>query len=374
MRIRFLTPVFCLSLLIVSFISFAKPYQLQVLTDKLDTPWAVATTFNDIAAENAFFITERSGSLRYFKDGELSEPVKGVPDVFFAGQGGLLDVQLHPNYSDNHILFLSLVSGDLSANFLEVYSAVWNAKANKLENVKSIFKVSPGKDTPVHFGARITVLPDNTLMLTSGDGFDYRESAQLKTSQLGKMLRFNFDGSVPKDNPFSVINNSANDSVAKYIWSIGHRNPQALFYDQQSGLVFSHEHGPDGGDEINIIKKGLNYGWPVITNGKDYSGANISPFKIYPGMEQPDFDWTPSIAPSDMILYRGKQFPELKDHLLVTTLKSKEVQVLSYSDNKITKVQSILTEADERFRAIEQDQAGNIFLLTDSGKLLQLSK
>lgn len=369
MRIRFLTPVFCLSLLLVSFISFAKPYKLQILTDKLDTPWAVATTFDNIASDNALFITERSGNLRFFKDGELSEPVQGVPEVYFAGQGGLLDVQLHPDFLGNQTLFLSLVSGDLPANFLEVYTAVWNADANQLENVQSIFKVSPGKDTPVHYGARLTVLADNTLMLASGDGFDYRESAQLKTSMLGKMLRFNFDGSVPTDNPFY-------DSVGpqRFIWSLGHRNPQALFYDKQSGLVFSHEHGPDGGDEINIIKKGLNYGWPVITNGKDYSGANITPFKNYQGMEQPDFDWTPSIAPSDMILYRGSLFSELKDHLLVTALKSKEVQVLSYVDNEISKVQSILTEEDERFRAIEQDLAGNIFLLTDSGKLFKLSK
>ena len=346
---------------------FASEYRLESLTAELDTPWAVA-----VVSEGAMFISERSGNLRYFSDGSLSAPIKGVPQVYFAGQGGLLDVQLHPEFASNNVLFLSFASGKLSANQLEVVSAVWNDKDNRLDKVTSIFKVSPAKDTPVHYAGRMTVLPDNTIALASGDGFDYREAAQVKTSQMGKMLRFNFNGSAPVDNPFT------DSDIAKYVWSLGHRNPQALFYDAQSDKLFSHEHGPAGGDEINIIEKSKNYGWPVITNGKDYSGANISPFKTYPGMEQPLFDWTPSVAPSDMILYRGNRFPALTDHLLVTTLKSREVQVLSYSaqSNTAQQVQlvtSILNSVGERFRAIEQDVAGNIYLLTDSGKLLKLS-
>lgn len=349
------------SLIICS--AVAREYKVDVLSDQLDTPWAI-----EVLADSSMFITERSGTLRYFDNGTLSEPAQGIPDVLFAGQGGLLDVMQHPNFALNKQLFFTLASGDAKANYLEVVTAKWDKSQNQLTDVHRVFAVKPYKDTPVHYGGRLTLLADNTLVLASGDGFDYRESAQLKSSLLGKMIRFNMDGSAPADNPFS------GSELAKYIWSLGHRNPQALFYDKVSGLLFSHEHGPAGGDEINILEKGKNYGWPIITNGKDYSGASITPFKTYEGMEQPLFDWTPSIAPSDMILYRGSQFPDLQNKLLVTALKTREVQVLQYSDSKITQQTSILSDLDERFRAIEQDAQGNIYLLTDSGKLLRLAK
>lgn len=340
----------------------AQNYQLRLLTSELSSPWAIAAT-----PAGDLFISERTGSLRHFSSDGLSAPIEAVPNVYFGGQGGLLDVELHPDFATNQQLFLSMAAGEPDANYLQVVTAKWESEANQLQDVKIIFKTTPPKDTPVHYGGRMTILPDNTLLVTMGDGFDYRESAQLENSLLGKIIRINFDGSPAENNPFST------STTARYIWSLGHRNPQGLVYDASSGLLFEHEHGPAGGDEINIIVKGKNYGWPVITKGKDYSGAQITPYTSYPGMEQPLFDWTPSVAPSDMIWYRGTALEKLTDKLLVTTLKSREVQVLSYGDQQISYHYSMFTEANERFRAIEQDHQGNIYLLTDSGVLYQIS-
>lgn len=365
MKTNSITYIAYFFIMVLAVNSYATQYKVEEINTELSTPWAIT-----VLPDDTVLVTERAGQLRHLVDGELSEPIAGVPPVYFAGQGGLLDIVLAPDFSTNQRIFLSLASGDAKNNQLSIVSAVWDRERNALEDVKTIFSVTPSKDTPVHYGARMALMPDNTLLLASGDGFDYRESAQLQNSLLGKIIRINLDGSAPGNNPFAVTADKA--SLAKYIWTRGHRNPQALFYDTESDLVFSHEHGPAGGDEINIIEPGKNYGWPVITNGRDYSGASISPFKQYPGMEQPLFDWTPSVAPSDMIFYRGKAFSELTDHLLVTTLKSREVQILSFSKGEIALKNSILNDINERFRAIEQDQNGNILLLTDSGKLLKL--
>lgn len=336
-------------------------YDAEVVVDGLDAPWALKEL-----PGGGWLITERSGQLIYFKDGNKTV-VQRTPTVFFAGQGGLLDVQLHPDFTENQILFLSYAKGDADNNTLALYKATFNSKTMSLEKGEDIFSTSPGKDTPVHYGGRIAVTND-ALLLASGDGFDYRESAQIRNSMLGKVLRMDLNGKAKADNPFAA------DKAAAFLWTMGHRNPQALLFDEQSGVVYSHEHGPAGGDEINIIKKGLNYGWPVITNGKDYSGANISPFKEYPGMQQPLLDWTPSIAPSDMLLYRGNKFPELNGHLLVTTLKTRELRVVKLTNGKVSEQVSLLSHLDERLRGIAQDQQGDIYLLTDSGKLLMLTQ
>ncbi|WP_338291271.1 PQQ-dependent sugar dehydrogenase [Planctobacterium marinum] len=349
-------------LLLSSSISTAQAnYDAEVVVEGLDVPWALTQL-----PGGGWLITERSGQLIYFKDGKKSL-VQGTPSVFFAGQGGLLDVELHPDFTENHLLFLSYAKGDAGNNALTLYKATFNQDAMALENGTDIFSITPGKDTPVHYGGRIAVTND-ALLLASGDGFDYRESAQIKNSMLGKVLRMGLNGKVKADNPFAADDNAA------FVWTLGHRNPQALLFDVQSGVVYSHEHGPAGGDEINIIKKGLNYGWPVITNGKDYSGANISPFKEYPGMQQPLLDWTPSIAPSDMLLYRGNKFAELNGHLLVTTLKTRELRLVKLKEGKVAEQVTLLTHLDERLRGIEQDQQGDIYLLTDSGKLLLLTQ
>lgn len=336
-------------------------YGVNVLHSDLDAPWAMAQL-----PDGRWLVTERSGNL-VLLEGNEKKIISGVPDVFYAGQGGLLDVALHPDFALNNQVYLSYAKGNAEQNALSLFKAKLNLGTLTLESGADIFTVSPKKDTPVHYAGRIAFMSDGALLLTSGDGFDYRESAQLKHSQLGKILRMNDEGEPLPDNPFY------SDPDAAYVWSLGHRNPQAILLDASTNTVFSHEHGPAGGDEINIIEKGKNYGWPVITNGKDYSGANISPFIEYPGMQQPLLDWTPSIAPSDMLLYRGQKFPELTGHLLVTTLKTRELRVVKLAQITVTEHLSLLTALQERFRAIEQDSEGNILMLTDSGKMLALT-
>ena len=352
-----------LGLMIMSTGLLASPYRVELLSDQLLSPWSMVAL-----PDGAVLITEKAGVLKRLDEQGALSVIAGVPEVYDAGQGGLLDIKLHPEFAVNRVLYVTYVAGDSDENALTLGQAVWPEGATQLSAFQPVFKVTPSKDTPVHYGGRIAILPDKTLLLTSGDGFDYRESAQRKTSLLGKIIRIGMNGEAPADNPFK------GDDVQKFIWSIGHRNPQALLYDSVTRRVYSHEHGPAGGDEINHIEPGKNYGWPVITHGKDYSGANITPFKRYPGMEQPLWDWTPSVAPSDMILYRGNQFPELYGKLLVTTLKSRALLSLKLDKDRVSDSQTYLSERQERWRGITQDRVGNILLLTDSGKLFRLKK
>ncbi|XOV80748.1 MAG: PQQ-dependent sugar dehydrogenase [Aestuariibacter sp.] len=344
---------------------FAQPkFVLDELTDALQKPWAMA--FLD---DERILITEKSGQLRLFTKGELSAPIAGVPAVYFAGQGGLLDIAIVENQSDLRVL-MSFAAGNERQNALRVVAATLETSAElRLTDLATILTVTPEKDTPVHYGGRLALMPDGTLLVTSGDGFDFRESAQKEQSLLGKIVRVNIDGSVPDDNPFVSDKN-----YHPAIFSLGHRNPQALFYDASRNWIVSHEHGPAGGDEINIIEAGKNYGWPVITNGKDYSGANISPFTEYPGMEQPFVDWTPSIAPSDMIVYQGSVFPQLKGDFLVTTLKTQALLWVDMDDNNVVAQTNLLPKYAARYRAIEESPKGEIYLLTDDGRLMRLSK
>jgi glucose/arabinose dehydrogenase len=340
--------------------------QATVLTSDLDKPWAL-----ELLNDEQILISEHKGVLKLFTVGQGSVVIQGTPNVFFRGQGGLLDIAIDPDFSVNKRIYLSYAAGDRQGNRLEVVSAILTD--NRLTNSRIIFKASPHKDTPVHYAGRLLFLPDDTLLITVGDGFDYREHAQRKDSLLGKIVRITKDGKIPQDNPFiNEASSGVKTEMAIYSW--GHRNHQALVYDSNRQLIFSNEHGPAGGDEVNIIEAGKNYGWPVITKGKDYSGAKISPFKTYKGMEQPLWDWTPSIAPSSMAIYYGSEFPDLNGNLLVTSLKSKEVLNLMMSGNQVSRQQNLIPELSERFRDIKVDESGKILLITDSGKLLRLSR
>lgn len=240
------------------------PYQLKVLTDELDSPWSMA-----FLPRKGILITERTGGLKLWHDGELSKPITGLPeDILVAGQGGLMDVVLHPDYSENQWIYLTYAAGEMKHNALTVIRGRLDG-LNWVDE-QSIFKVTPGKGTPVHYGGRMVFLPDQTLLITSGDGFDYREDAQRPDNLLGKIIRLNDDGSVPTSNPFASGEGAMKPRGA--VFSLGHRNPQAIVYDKENRRIYAHEHGPAGGDEINLIQAGRNYGWPVITQGQDYSG------------------------------------------------------------------------------------------------------
>jgi glucose/arabinose dehydrogenase len=339
-------------------------FTAETLVSGLNHPWSLA-----LLPDNSFLITERSGQLRRFKNGQLSAPISGLPSVFVAGQGGLLDVALHPDFASRGELFLSYAYGDMQANTTRVISA--RLVENRLEDVRVIFEVEPYKDTPVHYGGRLLVLPDNTLLLTTGDGFDYREQAQKMDSLLGKVVRLAFNGGIPKNNPFF---NQPDKHPA--IWTLGHRNPQGLIYDPVRQQVFLHEHGPKGGDEINRLEAGKNYGWPIATFGKDYSGATISPFTEYEGMTQPLLHWTPSIAPSGFAVYYGSQFPEFEGDFLVGALAARELRWVDMNGEKVEGQYSLLKSLNMRIRDVRVGSDGAIYLLTDSdnGHLIKLSR
>lgn len=340
-------------------------YQIEEVASDLNFPWSLA-----FLPDGSLLVTERSGQLRRVKDGQVSKPIAGLPNIYVKGQGGLLDVALHPDFASNGWIYLSYASGDDDKNALQVMRA--KLSNNELIKQQVIFTVTPFKATPVHYAGRMAFLPDNTMLLTSGDGFDYREDAQRLTSLLGKIIRINDDGSAPANNPFKSENAKA---PSNYIFSYGHRNHQGIVYDPKRQMIFSNEHGPDGGDELNIIQSGVNYGWPVITNGLDYIGSRISPFTEYPNMQQPFIDWTPSIAPSGMALHSGQMFSQLNGDLLVSVLKFKEVRWVQMNDLEVVGQVSLFKELSQRIRDVRVHPDGSIYILTDSenGKIYHIT-
>ena len=351
-------------------------YHIEQVAAGLNYPWSLA-----FLADDELLVTERTGQLRKSIAGVLSEPISGLPeDIYVKSQGGLLDVVLHPDYAQNGWIYLSYAAGTDDKNALKVMRAKLSGLA--LVEQQVLLTVTPSKNTPVHFAGRMAFLPDNSLLITSGDGFDFREQAQLKTSLLGKIIRIMDDGSVPLDNPFVLSGEaltSASDfelqDVSQLIYSLGHRNAQAILYDPVRQQIFANEHGPAGGDEVNIIAAGLNYGWPVVTKGLDYSGARISPFTEYPGMQQPWVDWTPSIAPSGMVAYYGSMFEVLMGDLLTTSLKFKQVYWLQLNGNQVVQQTTLFSEIGERLRDIRVHPDGSLYLLTDAadGKILRIT-
>lgn len=342
-------------------------YRVETLAEGLDFPWSVA-----FLPGGRMLITERGGTLRMYERRRLlDKPVQGVPPVFASGQAGLFDVTLDPEFEQNQILYLSFAHGDQDANQARIVRARLSGYA--LEDVLPIFTAQPAKRGDAHYGARMAWLADGTLVMGLGDGFDYREQAQQRDSHLGKIIRIHRDGSVPTDNPFV----DRQDTLPE-IYSFGHRNVQGLVSDLATGRLWAHEHGPRGGDELNRIRAGHNYGWPLITYGLDYTGARVSPYTEMPGLEQPVLQWTPSIAPSGMTLYHGDLFPQWDNSLFVSTLAERSVRripltqangVLAAGEQDV-----LFQELGERIRDVRTGPDGALYLLTDSanGKLLRV--
>ena len=333
----------------------AEAYDIETLATGLDAPWGIA--FID---ENRFLVTELSGQLRLVENGVVSEPISGVPSVYFAGQGGLLDIVLAPDFETTGTLLLSYAKGDDAQNATAVSRA--RLAGQSLVDLEEIFVSAPWRDTSSHFGGRMVILPDETLMLTLGDAFAYREEAQRRTNHLGTVVRMNLDGSVPTDNPFAN-----EDGPAAWVYSYGHRNVQGIAYDGARQLIWENEHGPQGGDEVNILQAGANYGWPIATEGRDYNGARISPFSSHDGFEAPVYGWAEySIAPAGMMVYDADLFEAWRGDLFIAGLASRALHRIDLNeDGAVIEEYRLLREIDQRIRQVAQGPDGAIYVLVD---------
>jgi glucose/arabinose dehydrogenase len=339
-------------------------YKVAEIAKGLDHPWSMA-----FLPDGSMLVTERQGRLRLIKRGLLQpEPIGGVPAVHTGGQAGLFDIVLHPNFAQNNLVYLTYAAGTAAANGTAVARARFDG--SMLQDLRVIFKAAPLKDTDNHYGGRMAFLADGTFALTIGEGFEYREKAQDLTSDLGKIVRLNEDGSVPQDNPFI-----GQAGVRPEIYTWGHRNEQGLIFDAQSGLLYETEHGPRGGDELNIIVAHKNYGWPVITYGMDYSGAYVSPYTQRPGLEQPVIYWTPSIAPSGLAMYRGEKFPAWKGDLFVGALAFRHLRRVHLDERgNVVNQEELLNDLRWRIRDVRAAPDGYLYVCTDEadGRVLRL--
>jgi glucose/arabinose dehydrogenase len=336
-------------------------YRIAEVAAGLDHPWSMA-----FLPDGAILVTERAGRLRVIRNGKLEpKPIEGVPPVLLGGQAGLFDVVLHPDFATNTTVYLTYAHGTGAANATRVARARFDGAA--LLDLKVIFEAAPAKDTLNHFGGRMTFLPDRTFFLTLGDGFEYREQAQNPRSDLGKLVHLADDGKPA--NPQSAI-----ATAAPRIYSMGHRNQQGLAVDPDTGRIYETEHGPLGGDELNLIVAGHNYGWPLITYGMDYSGAFVSPYKSYAGLDEPLLQWTPSIAPSGLALYRGDQFPQWRGDLFVGALAFQQLRRIDLDEQgRVLGEDILLTDLNQRIRDVRSAPDGYLYVTTDYGSAGKLT-
>jgi len=312
--------------------------------------------------DGRMLVTERPGRLRVVTPaGAPSEPVAGVPAVFAEAQGGLLDVTLDPEFAANRRIYLSYAEpGPNGTAGTSVARAVF--AESRLDSVTVIYRQEPKVESGGHFGSRLVFARDTTLFITQGDRFTVRNRAQDLSWGVGKVVRIRRDGSVPPDNPFV-----GREGVQQVIWSYGHRNMQGATLHPETGRLWTMEHGARGGDELNHPEAGKNYGWPVITYGRDYSGVRIGEGAVKEGMEQPVYYWDPVIAPSGMVFYTGDRYPGWKGNLFIGSMTPGGLVRLEMSGDRVTNETRYLGELNERIRNVVQGPDGFLYLLTDSG-------
>ncbi|HJV28085.1 MAG TPA: PQQ-dependent sugar dehydrogenase [Aromatoleum sp.] len=331
----------------------------------LEIPWSLA-----FLPDGRMLVSERPGRLRIVApDGTLSAPLRDVPPVHAAGQGGLLDVALSPTFASDHLVYLSFSQPTEHGARTAVARATLDVDGLALRDVRVIFAQNEDPPGQHHWGSRLIFGRDGTLFITLGERFFLRDRAQDLGSHLGKVVRIRPDGSVPPDNPFVK-----RPGAAPEIWSYGHRNMQGAALHPQTGELWTHEHGPQGGDEVNVDKAGRNYGWPVITYGREYgTGARIGEGTERPDVEPPVHYWVPSIAPSGMAFYTADVFPKWKGNLFVGALKAQTLVRLELKDNRVVREERLLGALNSRIRDVRQGPDGKLYLLDEThGRILRL--
>ena len=326
-------------------------FTVETVVDSLDVPWSM--TF---LPDNSMLITEQRGDLIHFKNGTKTL-VEDVPEVYFNGQGGLLDVELHPDYAQNGWIYFSY-SSNLENDGKGGNTTIMRAKLsdNRLVNKEVLYKATPNTERGAHFGSRLEFDRDGYLYFSIGDRGNRDVNPQDITKDGGKIYRINADGSIPEDNPFFNT-----DGAKKAIYSYGHRNPQGMVIHPETGKIWTHEHGPQGGDEINIVKAGKNYGWPKATYGINYDNTIITDDTSLPGVEEPLHYWVPSIAPSGMDFVTSDKYPEWKGNILVGSLKFQYLNRCVLENNKVVKEEKLL-EGLGRVRCVREAPDGYIYV------------
>ncbi|MBE9102939.1 PQQ-dependent sugar dehydrogenase [filamentous cyanobacterium LEGE 07170] len=341
------------------------------LVEGLEHPWGMAWL-----PDGTMLVTERPGRLRIIREGQLDpNPVPGVPSVLAVGQGGLLDVAVHSQFAENPWVYFTYASGTARANQTQIARARFDGST--LSDWTVIFEVERDKSDGQHFGSRLAWLPDGTLLVSIGDGGNppveldgdlIRNQAQNLGTRFGKVVRLNSDGSIPSDNPF--VNTPDADPA---IWSYGHRNIQGLALDPATDQIWVTEHGARGGDELNAVQPGSNYGWPVVTHSREYWGGQISSEQSRQGMVDPLVVWTPAIAPSGLAVYRGDRYPQWQGHLFAGGLVSRDVRRIEL-DASGTVINETPIDIGQRVRDVRQGPDGLLYILTDepNGRLVRL--
>ena len=349
-----------------SFQSSAGQLDVQTFASGLVHPWALA-----LLPDGKLLVTERPGRMRIVSaEGQLSPPLKNVPEVWASGQGGLLDVIIDKGFADNRTIYFCYSERSGGGGRTAVARARLDDGAGRLDDTKVIFRQQGPLSSGNHYGCRIAQASDGNLFVTLGEHYSYRDEAQNLSNHLGKLIRITPDGAAPPDNPFV-----GRDGARSEIWSYGHRNQQGLAINPANDELWEVEHGPRGGDEVNFIVKGKNYGWPVIGFGIDYSGAKIHESSSKDGMEQPAKYWVPSISPSGATFYTGRLFPGWNGSLFAGALSGRMLVRLAMNGHAVTGEERLLQNLDERIRDVRQGPDGALWLLTDNsaGRILRVT-
>lgn len=335
-------------------------YKYETVVPDLQIAWGMA-----FLPDGSMLITEKSGEIIHFKDGN-KQTVEGVPQVYVRGQGGLMDITLHPNYEKNGWIYFTFASSEGEGQGGN--TALMRAKLEngKLTNKEQLYKAVPNSTRGQHFGSRITFDKEGQLYFSIGDRGNRDENPQDITLDGGKVYRLNDDGSIPSDNPFV-----GKENAKEAIFSYGHRNPQGMIYNSATGEIWVHEHGPKGGDEINVVQKGANFGWPEVTFGENYDGTTITEQTSGPEFTDPIYYWLPSIAPSGFAYITSEKYPDLQGDLLVGSLKFQYVEHLSLDGKTVTAREKLL-EGIGRVRDIVQGPDGFIYVSAENKGIVKI--
>ncbi len=335
-------------------------FQIITVAEGLEHPWGMA-----FLPDGSLLVTERAGRLLHISNGDISE-ISGLPEIHAGGQGGLLDIALHPEFTDNHLVYMTFSQAGRGGSGTALMRGVFDN--GHLRDTEVLYRMPGLTSGGAHFGSRIVFAPDGTIYMSIGDRGS-RNRAQDLSDAAGSTIRLNHDGTIPEDNPFA-----GRSDVLQEIFSYGHRNAQGMAVHPQTGRIWQHEHGPRGGDELNILISGANYGWPEVSYGEEYSGGEIGSGTSAPGMEDPIIHWTPSIAPSGMTFYTGTLFPQWKGSIFAGALAGRHLRRIDLEGDKVIGQEVLLQGEVGRIRDVREGPDGAVWFITDerNGKIYRL--